>query len=296
MKTCANVREYLEAGTEFLRSRKVPEAAANAEFIMASILECGRAGVHADAGRALNAKQSHHFWFLLKERARRVPLAYVLGTQPFCGIEIKVSPAVLVPRPETESLVEFAAETARTRFSGENVHIAELGTGSGCIAVALAKALPEAMIVATEISPGALRIAEENILAHRVDRQVRLIREDLFKGGDRPSPWAHMLVSNPPYVPSAEIAKLAAEVKAEPVLALDGGKDGLEVIRVIVAQAPRLLRPGGWILLEFGDGQAQRVRAVLEKGGFEAVEVRNDLMGKERVAAARFGMVRFPHG
>ena len=296
MRDCANVREFLEAGTEFLRSRKVPEATANAEFIMASILECGRAGVHAEAARHLNGKQSHHFWFLIKERARRVPLAYVLGTQPFCGIEIKVTPSVLVPRPETESLVESAVETARARFGGTALQIAELGTGSGCVAVALAKALPEAMIVATEISPGALRVAEENILAHHVDRQVRLVREDLFKGGERPAPWAHMLVSNPPYVPSSQIAKLAAEVKAEPVLALDGGKDGLDAIRAIAAQSPRLLKAGGWILLEFGDGQAERVRAILSKGGFEDVGIRKDLMGRDRVAAARLGMVRFHNG
>jgi release factor glutamine methyltransferase len=281
-----SVDEWLAKGGQFLGDRRVPEASASVEFLMAAVLGVGRGSVRAEGRRRLTEKQGNHFWNFVKERGRRVPLAYILGTQPFCGHEIKVSPAVLVPRPETEGLVECAVDVARTRLPSGTLHIVDIGTGSGCIPVAIAHALPDAVLYATEISPQALRVAEENFRSHGIEARVRLVREDLFKGGGAPA-WADMVVCNPPYIPSKEIPDLEPELHHEPVLALDGGKDGLEAIRAVVTDSPRMLKPGGWLLLEIGFGQAAKVREILERRGLRDVEVRKDLAGIERVCVSR---------
>ncbi|MFC1679547.1 peptide chain release factor N(5)-glutamine methyltransferase [Elusimicrobiota bacterium] len=285
------VAQWLEKGESFLEQRGVTEAAANCEFILAEVLGCNRPQVLASGGRSLSWKQENHFWDLVKRRGRRVPLAYLLGTQPFAGLEIKVKPQVLIPRPETEQLVECVIKTARLRFAdriqaGAPLHVVEIGTGSGCIAVALAKALSGAIIYATEISDTALRLAEDNARAHGVDGRIRFLREDLFKPSKGPTPWADILVSNPPYVPSGELEHLEPEVLEEPVLALDGGKDGLDAIRAIASDAPRVLKRGGRLAIEFGDGQAEDVSAVLEGAGFADIEIHKDLQDHHRFAIA----------
>lgn len=284
---------WLEKGEAFLAERKVPEARANAEFILAHVLSCGRAAAKAVPERVLDGRQAHHFWNLVKARGRRVPLAYVLGSQPFCGLDILVDPRVLVPRPETEELVGLVVEAAR----GAPAHILEVGTGSGCIAVALARALPSATVYASEISDDALRLAAENARRHQVEGRIRFLREDLFRPGrssvtsfrdGSPSvagPWADILVSNPPYIPSADLRDLEPEVLAEPHLALDGGPDGLDAVRAIVEEAPGRLKSGGLLALEIGAGQARAVRDILS--GWEGLEVRRDLQGVERFALAR---------
>jgi release factor glutamine methyltransferase len=276
--------ELLAWGEKFLSARQVPEAKASAEFLLAAALGGGRARVHAGAGDRIPAKGSGEFERFIKARARRTPVAYILGNQPFCGLEIRVTPSVLIPRPETEELVEHAARLARERFDGRPLHILEIGTGSGCISVALAKLLPQATLYATDISSEALELARLNARAHGVEPRIRFLREDLFHPA-KAAGWADMLVSNPPYIPSGEIADLDPEVKREPFLALDGGKDGLDAIRAIAQAAPSLLKPGGWLALEIGDGQGRAVRSILD--AFADVDVRRDLSGRERFAFAR---------
>lgn len=280
----AAVAQRVREGEKYLASRGVAEVSANAEFLMAEVLGCGRGTVRASGGRWLSDKQNNYFWELIKHRGRRVPLAYVVGYQPFMGCDIKVTPSVLIPRPETEQLVESVIERARRDSA---LHIVDIGTGSGCVAVALAVQLSNAMIYATEISPAALTIAEENAISNHVARRVRFLHEDLFKPMKTSSPWADIVVTNPPYIPSAELLGLDKEVQREPFLALDGGKDGLNAIRAIVADAPRMLKPGGWIYMEIGAGQAEKVSRVYAHNGFESVEIRKDLSGRDRIAFAR---------
>jgi release factor glutamine methyltransferase len=245
----------------------------------------------------LNLRQSRIFWQLVLQRGRRIPLAYVLGKQAFMDFEVKVAPSVLIPRPETESLVEATIDLAKTRFPNQSLHILEIGTGSGCVSIALARALDCAMLYATDISPSALAIAQEN--AHRlgVEGRIRFIREDLFRstpipwrlsGGEHTGnrPWADIIVSNPPYIPSCEIPNLDPEVLREPTLALDGGSDGLDAIRAIITDAPGKLKAGGWLVLEIGDSQAPLVQELLAQS-FTAVQSRKDLQGEVRIALAQ---------
>jgi release factor glutamine methyltransferase len=279
-----SVSAWLTDGRKYLAQREVPEVDANLEFLMAHVLGRGRADVAAASSRELLPKQGNHFWELVKERGRRFPLAFVLGSQPFMGLDIKVSRSVLIPRPETEQLVEAVIAAAKDLV--RPAHIIEIGTGTGCVPIALAKHLPTAVLYATEISPAAMAVAQENARAHSVSHRIRFLREDLFKPHAQGAPWADIIVSNPPYIPTAELETLEAEVRREPFLALDGGPDGLEAIRAIAQDAPRLLKPGGRLLMEFGDGQGSKVRQILKHEGFVDIHIVQDLQGHERIATA----------
>jgi len=282
------VAEWLQKGGDYLEGRGVPEARANCEFLLAEVLGVGRAETVLQGDRELSWKQGSHYWEYIKARGKRLPLAYVLGTQPFCGISVKVNPSVLVPRPETEGLVEEVVRVAETDYPiSANLHIVDVGTGSGCIAVALASKLPKAMLYATDLSDAALKLAEENASAHGLSHRIRFLREDLFKPHSGGSPWADIVVSNPPYIPSAEVQSLSPEVRQEPAMALDGGKEGLDAIKAIAADAPRILKPPGFLLMEFGMGQGAAVKGSLESLGFEEVRLEKDLQGIERVVVAR---------
>jgi len=235
---------------------------------------------------------------LLARRERREPSAYITGSREFWEIDIEVGPGVLVPRPETEELVEEALARlsdgpAVARLPGKGapgvpprVAIADIGTGSGCVAVALARWLPGATVTATDTSLDALAFARRNAERHGVADRVRLAAGDLL--GGQPGPF-DTTASNPPYVPSGECPDLQAEIRLyEPVSALDGGEDGLDVIRRLVPEAAAGLRPGGWLLFEFGYGQADGVRSVVEaEPAFEWHGTRADLAGIPRVAIAR---------
>ncbi|TBR20818.1 peptide chain release factor N(5)-glutamine methyltransferase [bacterium] len=274
---------WLAKAEAFLAEKGVPEASVNAEFLLAEALGVGRGQAKAEGTRTLTRKETLRFWETVKSRGRRIPLAYVLGWQPFAGCRIEVDDSVLIPRPETEELVELAAREAESL--GRPVHIVDVGTGSGCVAIALARRLPDAVVYATDVSSSALRLAESNAMANHVSRRVKVLKEDLFKPHSG-APWADVAVSNPPYIPSAEVDRLEPEVLKEPRLALDGGKDGLLHLRAIAGDAKRLVKPGGRVLLEFGAGQAADVRALLVKGGLSAVRIVKDAQGMDRFAAA----------
>lgn len=280
------VGELLAQGRADLEARKVPEAQANVEFIMASVLRAGRGELPLHSGRVLAENQERSFKHLVGQRCKRVPLAYLLGTQPFMGLEILVTKDALIPRPETEEVVAEAIRLLKPK-AAQGLNLIEIGTGTGCIALALSKEFPQATVYATDISPDALKLALKNALANHQSRGIRFIKEDLFKPEASPQKWADMVISNPPYIPSAEIPKLQAEVLHEPFMALDGGRDGLDAIRAIIATAPRFLKPGGYIVLEIGSGQGVAVQGLLEKGGFAGVHVKKDLQGLDRIAVGK---------
>jgi len=254
-----------------------------AEVLLAYVLGTSRAVLIAHPERPLTPAQLDRYQALVRRRAVDYPLPYLTGRLEFYGLEFEVTPEVLIPRPETETLVELAL--ARRPRSAVDV-----GTGSGCIAVSLAVHLPEATIYATEISPAALAVARRNAERHGVAERVRLLAGDLLSPCPGP---VDLIVSNPPYVSTGEWASLPASVRDyEPSLALDGGPDGLDVVRRLLAQAPAVLagplpaegRPGGALLIEIGAGQGEAA-ANLARTFFPQATLRvlPDLAGRDRV-------------
>lgn len=280
------VAELMAKGVAFLEERQVPEAEANVEFMMAEVLGVGRNAVKLRVNQELNEKENFHFWSFVKERGKRVPLAYLLGNQPFLGIKIEVTRDSLIPRPETEELV-LECERLVKASKVTAAKVLEIGTGTGCVAIALAQLLPQSTIFATDVSDKALALAQKNAIAHHVSNRIRFVREDLFSDRQGLRGWADLLVSNPPYIPTKDLGKLEPEVKCEPVLALDGGKDGLDAIRAIVAMAPKLLKPGGYIALEIETRQGAAVSKLLLAAGFQGVNIKKDAQGHDRFAIGR---------
>lgn len=237
---------------------------------------------HAHPELELPVRAAAGYLELIGRRAAGVPLAYLTGRREFWSLPFRVGPGVLIPRPETELLVEKVAGLA----SGTKISILDLGTGSGNIAVALARELPGARITASDISARALRTAAANAASNRCPR-IRFVRSDLFAAFGRPRPRFDVIVSNPPYVGRREWAGLAAEVRDhEPRRALVGGVRGTELMERLVREARRFLKPSGRLVLEFGAGQDEAVRAMFGEG-WDSVEIVPDLAGIPRIVAAR---------
>lgn len=281
------VADWLKKAEDYLAERKVAELTANTEFLMAEALKAGRGAVRLQLSRSLTENQGRHFWNLVKERGRRLPLAYVLGTQPFLGLDIEVAAGALVPRPETEEVVEEAARLLRAAGRTEP-HILEVGTGTGCVSVALAKRFPGALVFATDISPAALKLALRNAEKHHCADRIRFIQEDLYRPEAKLAGWADLVISNPPYIPTKVIPTLEPEVLHEPFLALDGGPDGLDALRAIILDAPRHLKAGGPMVLEIGFDQGTAVAALLKARGAKEAFIKADAQGLDRIAVGRW--------
>jgi len=258
------------------------------EIILTYILQCRRIDLQLNKP-VLTPEQRQRFDEYVARRKAGEPLQYILGVAHFYGLEFKVNPAVLVPRPETEILVEEALR----RFKGETIYgepcrtILDIGTGSGNIAVTLAKHIPQARVTAIDISEKALEVARANVRAHGVADHIDFVRADILQGF-APGQAFDMVVSNPPYIPSGQIASLPADVQKEPRMALDGGEDGLKFGRALIKSSPPLLRKGGCLMMEFGDGQGLVLRALCEQTrAFSHIEILHDLNGKERIIIAK---------
>ena len=223
---------------------------------------------------------------LVRRREHREPTGYITGHREFWSIEIEVGPGVLIPRPETEFIVEEVLARVTSGAEGPRLRIADVGTGSGCLAVALARWLPGAHVLAIDVSEAALRVARRNAARHEVRDRVLVLQGNLLQGTDG---LFDVIVSNPPYVPAGDLASLQPEIREfEPVGALDGGPDGLDLIRRLVPEAATRLVPGGWLMFEFGFGQSEGVRAIMAgEPRFALVDLRADLAGIPRVAVAR---------
>jgi release factor glutamine methyltransferase len=224
---------------------------------------------------------------LLARRLDREPLAYITGSREFWSLDFDVTPAVLIPRPDTERLVEIVLSLAAGAGDGRGPRIIELGTGSGAIAIALARELPRARICAVELSAAALAVARRNATRHGVADRIDFVDGDLFAAIDG-RPRFHIVVANPPYIPTAEIAALDPEVSRwEPRRALDGGLDGLDCYRQIAAEASRRMVAGGALAVEIGAEMAKSVVAIFRSAGWAEVGVDQDYAGKDRVVVAR---------
>ena len=282
-----NVAALLREAAGSMRGAGIPEPMFEAELLMAEALGMNRAGVIARLKDIPDAEAFDRFHKSVTRRANREPLQYITGRQEFYGLTFHVGPGVLVPRPETEIIIEEGL--AFLKETGGRM-VADIGTGSGCIAISLAAGLPEAVIYAIDSSDVALAIAAENAEHNGVAGRVRFLRGDLFGplveagfAGD-----LDLIVSNPPYIPSVDIPGLQAEVAFEPLQALDGGPDGLDIVREIIRLVPEYLKPGGGLLIETGFGQADAVRDIVEGlPGIEYIKYIQDFAGIERVLVAR---------
>jgi|SRR5690349_8465789 release factor glutamine methyltransferase len=257
----------------------------NAELLLMFTLGCDRAYLFAHPERELCAAEQAHYDEALAERERGVPAQYITGHQEFWGMDFIVTPAVLIPRPETEHVVEIVLEcVGRAPSPAGSLRIVDVGTGSGCIALALAKELPQAEIHATDISSAALEIARANAARHQLERRVQWHQSDLLQGL-APNSF-DFVVSNPPYVGESEEDQVQLEVrKFEPRQAVFAGATGLEVIERLISQARSTLKPGGWLVMEISGTIAKDVSLLL--AGWSDVQITNDLQGIPRVAFAR---------
>jgi len=282
----ASVPALLRHGAVRLEAAGIGAARAEAEWLLASALGVERVDLHLDAGRRIAAPIAARFLGLVERRAAREPLQHLLGWEDFHGVRLAVTPDVLVPRPETEGLVAWAIEILRGRPVPV---VADLGTGSGAIACAIAQALPTAEVLAVEVSAGALAVASRNVRALGLAARVRLLAGDLFAPLASIPASLDLVVANPPYLPSAIIPSLPPEVsRHEPRAALDGGPDGLAVIRRIIADAPAALRADGWLMMEIGEEQAGPVASLMAAEGFSGIRARRDLVGIERYIGGRW--------
>ncbi|HEY3315902.1 MAG TPA: peptide chain release factor N(5)-glutamine methyltransferase [Bacillota bacterium] len=289
----STVREALAWGTERLQGAGVPNPQYDTAVILGQIFGRPRLELPLYYRSPLTRPQAADFEGLVRRRMSREPLQYVLGHEGFMGLDFSVDPRGLIPRPETEGLAERAL--AIVGAGHPQPRIADVGTGSGCLAIVLAKTVPGARVWAIDRSEDALALARENAAHHVVADQIEFVAGDYLQPLVRRGVAVDLVVSNPPYIPSGEIPSLQEEVREfEPRSALDGGPDGLAAYRALAGQAPLVLTRPGWLALEIGHGQAEAVAALLAAAGFGTIENHSDLAGISRVITARIGLESAP--
>lgn len=280
------VLEVIQKSAEFLAKKGVDSPRLQTELLLAHVLKLPRMKLYLDFERQLSAAEADTLRELVKRRGQREPLQHILGTTSFCGLEIAVNRHVLVPRPETELLAEAGWESLSTLKSRCPTAL-DLGTGSGCLAIALAAKCQEARVMATDMSAEAIAVATENAARHGVRDRIEFRCGAGFAAVPADTRF-DLITSNPPYIPSAEIASLQPEVREfDPRAALDGGPDGLDFYRLIAEQAPPFLQPQGRLMVEIGDGQAEAVRAILEPQNWVVEAVKQDYTQRPRILIAR---------
>jgi len=307
------ILEVINKTTRYFEKQEVENPRLTIELLLAHLLKKKRLQLYLEFERELDETTLAALREMVKRRVAGEPVQYITGETEFCGLRLMVDRRVLIPRPETELLVETVLGRmkdeggGRKGESGERIAeggervaerpqagtpapprtIVDVGTGSGCIAIALAKKLPEAEIFGLDASREALEVARGNAALNKVEKNIRFLESDLL-GVLSDSSHVDVVVSNPPYIADGEIAKLPKEVRDfEPVYALQAGEDGLKVIRRLVTMAKRVLSPSGFMALEIGVGQRLAVEKFLGQQGYEVAEVVKDLQGLERVVVAR---------
>ena len=295
-----DIRAALKHGIAQLREAHVPSDTLTAELLLLHALRRDRTWIYSHPEEKVSAADSERFLALLSRRAAGEPTQHLTGKQEFWGLEFEVTPDVLIPRPETEHVIEVALDRLAVReiragrkqtLTGEGLVIADIGTGSGCIAVALAKELPAATLYATDISGAALAVARRNAARHGFSSRVCFVEGSLLEGlrhsSTRHVPLLDLVVSNPPYIGRREAPTLMREVREhEPEIALYGGEEGYELYGGLIAQSAIHLKPGGILVLELGHNSLAAVRPLLDAPTWTNVGVTDDLAGIPRVLAA----------
>jgi len=292
-KEMTDIRTALKQGISQLREAHVPSFTLAAELLLLHVLRRDRTWIYSHPEQEISSADAQRYFALLARRAAGEPTQHLTGRQEFWGLEFEVTPDVLIPRPETEHLIEVALDRLAVReiragrkqtLTGEGLQIADIGTGSGCIAIALAKELPAATIHATDISPAALAVARRNAARHSLESRIHFAERNLLEGVPN---HFDLIVSNPPYVGRREKETLEREVRDhEPEVALYGGEEGYEFYADLIAQSVAHLKPGGLLVLELGHNSLAAVQPLLDPPAWTNVGVTNDLAGIPRVIAA----------
>jgi release factor glutamine methyltransferase len=278
------VLEAIQKSTEFLAKKGVESPRLQTELLLAHQLKLPRMKLYLNFDRVLTAPETDGLRELIKRRAAREPLQHITGSTNFCGHEITVSRHALVPRPETELLAERGWKFLAAR-NGQPTAL-DFGTGTGCLAIAIAAKCPDTKITALDISADALALAKQNAAHLKVAERIEFLLGDGFAALP-PDSQFDLIVSNPPYIASAEIATLEPEVKDfDPRAALDGGADGLDFYRRLAREAKAFLKPAGKIMVEFGDGQAVAIAEIFAAETWRVEAVEKDLSGRERLLVA----------
>jgi len=288
-----DVRTALKQGLAQLREAHVPSFTLAAELLLLHVLCRDRTWLYAHPEEQVSPADAERFFALVARRANGEPTQHLTGKQEFWGLEFEVTPDVLIPRPETEHVIEVALDRLAVReiragrkqtLTGEGLQIADIGTGSGCIAIALAMELPAAAIYATDISHSALAVAQRNAARQNVADRVRFSKGNLLDGI---APLLDLIASNPPYIGRREAASLMREVRDhEPEIALYGGEEGYEFYADLITQSAAHLKPTGLLVLELGHNSLAAVQPLLDAAAWTNVAVTNDLAGIPRVLAA----------
>src|SRR5208283_1169695 len=292
--TDRSVRSLLKQGIGQLREANVPSLTLAAELLLLYVAARDRTWLYAHPEEILTAEHATQYFALIQRRANGEPTQHLTGKQEFWGLEFEVTPDVLIPRPETEHLIEVALDRLALRelragrpprLTGNGITLVDVGSGSGCIAIALAKELPDATVYATDISPAALDVARRNAARLGFADRIRFLESDLFEAF---TPVRFdLIVSNPPYVGRRTAETLAREVREhEPQVALYGGEEGYEFYADLVAQSHEFLKPGGLLVLELGYNSLPAVQPLLDPSHWTNLGVTNDLAGIPRVLAA----------
>jgi release factor glutamine methyltransferase len=293
-KRVTDIRSALRDAIAQLEREHVPSAPLAAELLLMHTLGRDRAWLYAHPEQELDAAARERYFSLIAQRANGVPVQHLTGHQEFWGLDFEVTPDVLIPRPETEHVIEVSLErlgvvagNAATQRNAA-LRIADVGTGSGCIGVALAHELPGARIIATDISAAALEVARRNAARHNVSERIEFIECNLLDALLHESRALDLIASNPPYIGRQEAATLPREVREhEPEAALFGGETGVEIYAPLIAQAAMLLKPNGILALELGYNSAEHVSRLLDAPEWTGVALTNDLAGIARVISAR---------
>lgn len=279
------VLETIQKSAEFLAKRGVESPRLQAELLLAQLLKMPRMKLYLNFDRVLTEQETDALRQSVKRRGQREPLQHIIGSISFCGFDLAVDRRALVPRPETEILAELGWNFLSTSISCPPAAL-DVGTGTGCIAIALAAKCPNARITATDISADALALARENAAANKVAARIDFYAGDAFA----PLPGEarfDLIISNPPYIASGEIEMLEPEVRDfDPRAALDGGADGLDFYRTFAARARPFLNPAGKLMVEFGDGQAQAIRELFESEKWIVEAVKDDYSQRARILIA----------
>lgn len=279
-----NIRDMVKRGSEILKKAGLEEYRFEAEYLLAECLGIERIEVLTDGGREIEKSQEEKYLDMIKRRSKNEPAAYITGHREFMGLDFEVCEGILIPRPDTEILVEEIIETAKREKLKTSV---EVGLGSGCISVSLAK-YTALRCFGTDISPTAVEVSKKNAQNNGVGDKTEFYLGDVFDG--LPEGRYDMIVSNPPYIRKKDMDTLMADVRDyEPYTALCGGDDGLDFYRRITEEGRKLLNVGGYIFYEIGYDEAEEVSDILKENGFYEIKVVKDLSGLDRVVAARKG-------
>jgi release factor glutamine methyltransferase len=285
------IKELLKVTTDYLEKKEIESPRLSAEILLAHQLEIDRIKLYLRFDQPLHEKEVSGYRSLIKRRLSREPIQYITGVQEFWSMDFRVGPQVMVPRPETELLVEHVLGLCRGKGStgGSCVRILDLGTGCGAIAVAIARELEGAAVWASDVSQDALDMARQNAKKHEVEEKIEFVLSDLWQGFSNPELTFDVIVSNPPYIKSEAMDSLPPEVRDyEPRRALDGGAEGMFYIRDIIQEAPRHLNPGGWILLEMDPDQTKQALGLVEASNSYGRKVRfKDYSHNHRVVMAQ---------